>query len=1156
MANIRYNVPCPSCEADVPIRSTASIGKKIECPKCKYRFTVPEPPDDDADAKGKKGKGKKEAGKPAKKKGSPMLIVGIVLGVLAVGALAVGGYVLMSDETPTAGNTKSGGGGTTGGGGASGLSGGGVSGGATTGTPDGAGTTDPANPMGTGTTPAVGATGGETPMATPHAAGTGKDITNLLPGESVAVYRLNFDQLARNAQPLSTALFDAGVRDQFANSMAIKTEDLETYIHCVVNPIDRDTFGVIRTKNPVNRVQMYNRLKIEKATNSPVRGRDLYVIKSNAFIDALSSALTAKSLISLTGLPIPAPDVKPSPGQAAKKYALCIYDDTTVLIGTELVVERFLGELQDNGFPPYKSDLTPEAPPADATPADGMPPGTTPPAGPPAGRGGPPPGPPAGRGGPPGGTSFLFPKNDFAPRGENTQTPPGGLRPLANPGSPSAGGQPPGAVQPPAGFGPPGTGAPSPMGAPAAGPRPRLFTSIPTYRTIDPQLKKMLNQLEPDDANPPVFVYAEIVDHRVLSTLSLAEAVKGAETLVNGLLGKVKVVGFVLNKFTKERVHAVAAAEYVSDDDARSSAASEITPLLNLARLPLDAMLGTRTTVRRGGQATGGFAGAEGVVPGGPFPPGAAGGGVFPPTGAAGGPMGLVPRGAPGGGVQPPGPPGGTPGPMGAFQPPGGTPDGGDFPPQGAPAAPTGPPPGQGTVDVDQSDRSVTITIQIGWTDEKFYKEVNPRVLRIAGQLKGRMAVLSGETDYYSLASVATTLKGRQTAFPRGTLERDVVEQRYRLAYPPEQRVSFFAELLPFLGKGNLRAQIQEKKHPWYAAENLSAAETWVPEFLVPYYPQDSWRATHPLAQGRVLGATNYAAPAGLGLDAARYNPNDPAQAKLVGITGYDWGSKPEDVKDGLSNTIYMVQLPPGQGRPWMAGGGSTVIGIDDKAADPMRDYVHKTPTGARGTYVLMADGSVRFLKEGTDPKVFKGMITRAGGETLGDLDTVAPKQKSNRPLDGELRAGSSTGGSSTASTTTGDTKPAPKTETDADELKKFQGRWKVTLMSAAGVVLPADKLAELRLEATFDGARATLSGAGKPTETDDVVKLDPSASPKQIDFKDGKSGKLQAFAYEFVGDTKLKIRGGEPGSPRPTKVGPTEPGSKEVYMELERVGK
>ena len=34
---------CPSCEAMVPIRDPGLIGRKIDCPKCKYRFVVEEP---------------------------------------------------------------------------------------------------------------------------------------------------------------------------------------------------------------------------------------------------------------------------------------------------------------------------------------------------------------------------------------------------------------------------------------------------------------------------------------------------------------------------------------------------------------------------------------------------------------------------------------------------------------------------------------------------------------------------------------------------------------------------------------------------------------------------------------------------------------------------------------------------------------------------------------------------------------------------------------------------------------------------------------------------------------------------------------------------------------------------------------------------------
>ena len=45
-----------------------------------------------------------------------------------------------------------------------------------------------------------------------------------------------------------------------------------------------------------------------------------------------------------------------------------------------------------------------------------------------------------------------------------------------------------------------------------------------------------------------------------------------------------------------------------------------------------------------------------------------------------------------------------------------------------------------------------------------------------------------------------------------------------------------------------------------------------------------------------------------------------------MGLTGYDWGSKPEEVTDGLSNTIYLMQTPPGLQQPWIAGGGAVPL--------------------------------------------------------------------------------------------------------------------------------------------------------------------------------------------------------------------------------------
>ena len=68
------------------------------------------------------------------------------------------------------------------------------------------------------------------------------------------------------------------------------------------------------------------------------------------------------------------------------------------------------------------------------------------------------------------------------------------------------------------------------------------------------------------------------------------------------------------------------------------------------------------------------------------------------------------------------------------------------------------------------------------------------------------------------------------------------------------------------------------------------------------------------------------------------------------------------------------------------------------KVSSPAQQpFIVKGPDGKRGTYVLMGDGSVRWLKEGTDPKLFKAMVTRAGGETMEDFDKAAPKQANKK---------------------------------------------------------------------------------------------------------------------------------------------------------------
>jgi hypothetical protein len=164
-----------------------------------------------------------------------------------------------------------------------------------------------------------------------------------------------------------------------------------------------------------------------------------------------------------------------------------------------------------------------------------------------------------------------------------------------------------------------------------------------------------------------------------------------------------------------------------------------------------------------------------------------------------------------------------------------------------------------------------------------------------------------------------------------------------------------------------------------------------VPELLVPTYPQTAWRATSPLVpDGRVLGGTNYVGIAGVGLNAARYDPK--AEPKKVGIAGYEWDSTLEEVTDGLEHTIYLMQTPPGLQQPWLAGGGATIRGLDEK--DPMHGFRHTygTPDGKPGTFALMGNGDVRFIPGDIKPEILLAMATRAGGEDIAKaIDAAAP---------------------------------------------------------------------------------------------------------------------------------------------------------------------
>jgi hypothetical protein len=183
----------------------------------------------------------------------------------------------------------------------------------------------------------------------------------------------------------------------------------------------------------------------------------------------------------------------------------------------------------------------------------------------------------------------------------------------------------------------------------------------------------------------------------------------------------------------------------------------------------------------------------------------------------------------------------------------------------------------------------------------------------------------------------------------------------------PEERLSWMAMLLPYLEQASLYRQLDLEKG--YAG-NLPAVQTRVKTFLC--------SASKEAATADAV--THYVAMSGIGHDAA----GQPAGAAGNGFMGYDRLTSVTMIKDGLSNTIALMETRVGLG-PWARGGASTLRGFDP-ADVPLHGDDRPFGGHSAGMHAAMADGSVRFLKSSIDAKRLAAAITIAGGEPF-DLD-------------------------------------------------------------------------------------------------------------------------------------------------------------------------
>lgn len=137
---------------------------------------------------------------------------------------------------------------------------------------------------------------------------------------------------------------------------------------------------------------------------------------------------------------------------------------------------------------------------------------------------------------------------------------------------------------------------------------------------------------------------------------------------------------------------------------------------------------------------------------------------------------------------------------------------------------------------------------------------------------------------------------------------------------------------------------------------------------------------------------THFVGVSGIGPDAARL----PAGHPRAGVFGEDRVTTPEEISDGQANTMLVAGVESDLGA-WAAAGHSTMRSF---TAEP---YV-RGPDGfgsgqQEGMFVLMADGSTRFLSTKTDPLIIRQMAAVADGVPLDERVKGEPKPATDQPI-------------------------------------------------------------------------------------------------------------------------------------------------------------
>jgi hypothetical protein len=978
-----FKQACPSCEALVPVRDPSLIGKKIDCPKCKYRFVVEDPVEKDkAAVKGKKGaedKSRKTASgagkngangrtatavkKPQtkrlrdeddddddqeaekKKAGSNKMTIGIALAALGLVLLGVAAFFLLR----TRDDSKKGD------------------------PPPVAGGPGQVNP---GEQPPVGPNQGGVqpgqvnppPIVVGPVGGGGAELTNMLPNDTEHVLHGFLKEIFDPLNPLRAAAFKsrgAFLDDEIKKQIGFSLLALDDLIHAERFTPPAWSFNLLHSKDTFELAALTEALGLKEVENPPKDQKYYLITRSNPWFEGLSRL----------SIGVPA-NLRQVSRPANQPMYVRLHDSQTLIVSDEGPMVEFL---KVGGQ--FKVQYEKPPPATVPNPFDPNQPFPMPPGG---GKGIPGRLKPGGAFNTPADSGIRFTAQFQPPAGQ--QPPPGEAPPMFPPGSPYGKGPPdPRGQMPPGTF--PGQGPAFPgqgPGAPGAEmpptPAPSFGPGGGNYLTIKPKMKELLDRMEfrdPDSKEKVLVSMATEMDAALRSGNNPERALyhfRHLWDLTHLLVEKapLNLLGAALIQKDLRRFQYRSEVSLSNEKEAKKfvkALEKDSAPALinffdqvfshkvELVKPESEAQDPTTNPFAPPGSS--------------PFPmPGRPGSGSRPPLGA-GGDAGV--------GDGPPQP--------------GGFPGEGPFP--GFPM------PGQKKTDeakasrlvIGQKEGTVDFTLDLVLDQVAYARLYGAAELMMVG-LRSEIELMATGARRHALA-LAGKLSGERGMPDRGTQPGNFLPGAFprqgsglpRSAREPNHRVSWMAGLLPFLGHDGLYQKIRFDAS-WKDTNNWLAGRNIVPEFLDPMYPDSARYVYHPLYGD--YAATHFVGIAGVGLDAADYPRGDPAFIAKRGVFGYDKSASLEEVRSGrgLSNTILMIQVPhdgPAGVSPWIAGGGATVRGVPEK--NSIGPFVLTTDRngkpiqqgGKSGTYALMSDGSVRFIDKNISDEVFKAMCTLKG---------------------------------------------------------------------------------------------------------------------------------------------------------------------------------